>query len=192
MAMETTREKRNILFCQFLFVFLRDHFRKRFSKFSTFQIIWSKNDQIRRIWWKNEINRISIHRIVWSTEIFDFSNYLVRWIIRLSKSIDSPIFLMHRIRKTRKKYGYNISSVNGVAEFVKERLYPYNGTQQVLLNGIALECYDIEGQGSTDWSVHEKELYFPDSQEFWTFDLNIFPMKTGHRPLIRTGPWSPV
>ena len=194
MAMETTREKRNILFCQFLFVFLRDHFRKRFSKFGTFQIIWSKNDQIRRIWWKNEINRISIHRIVWSTEIFDFSNYLVRWIIRLSESIDSPIFLMHRIRKTRKKYGYNISSVNGVAEFVKERLYPYNGTQQVLLNGIALECYDIEGQGSTDWSVHEKELYFPDSQEFWTFDLNIeiFPLKTGHRPLIRTGPWSPV
>ena len=57
---------------------------------------------------------------------------------------------MHRIRKTRKKYGYNISSVNGVAEFVKERLYPYNGTQQVLWNGIALECYDIEGQGSTD------------------------------------------
>ena len=192
MAMETTREKRNILFCQFLFVFLRDHFRKRFSKFGTFQIIWSKNDQIRRIWWKNEINRISIHRIVWSTEIFDFSKCSVHWIIRLSESIDSPIFLMHRIRKTRKKYGYNISSVNGVAEFVKERLYPYNGTQQVLLNGIALECYDIEGQGSTDWSVHEKELYFPDSQEFWTFDLNIFPMKTGHRPLIRTGPWSPV
>ena len=78
---------------------------------------------------------------------------------------------MHRIRKTRKKYGYNISSVNGVAEFVKERLYPYNGTQQVLWNGIALECYNIEGQGSTDRSVQEEvELYFPDSQEFSTFD----------------------
>ena len=150
---------------------------------------WSNPTNLVKKWDKPNF---TIHRIVWSTEIFDFSNYLVRWIIRLSESIDSPIFLMHRIRKTRKKYGYNISSVNGVAKFVKERLYPYNGTQQVLWNGIALECYDIEGQGSTDWSVHEKELYFPDSQEFWTFELNIFPLKTGHRPLIRTGPWSPV
>ena len=57
---------------------------------------------------------------------------------------------MHRIVKNRKKYGYNISSVNGVAEFVKERLYPYNGTEQVLLDGIALECFDIKGQGSKD------------------------------------------
>ena len=34
--------------------------------------------------------------------------------------------------------------MNGVAEFVKERLYPYNGTEQVLLDGTALECYNIE------------------------------------------------
>lgn len=42
------------------------------------------------------------------------------------------------------QYGYNISSVNGVAEFVKDRLYPYNGTEQVLLNGNALKCFNIE------------------------------------------------
>ena len=60
---------------------------------------WSNPTNLVKKWDKPNF---TIHRIVWSTEIFDFSNYLVRWIIRLSESIDSPIFLMHRIRKTRK------------------------------------------------------------------------------------------
>ena len=34
--------------------------------------------------------------------------------------------------------------MNGVAGFVKERLYPYNGTEQVLLDGNALDCFNIE------------------------------------------------
>ena len=91
MAMETTREKRNILFCQFLFVFLRDHFRKRVSKFGTFQIIWSKNDQIQRIWWKNEINRIL--RFI---ELFDPPKYLISRIIWFVELFDCPNRLIHR------------------------------------------------------------------------------------------------
>ena len=82
-----------------------------------------------------------IYRIVRFIELFDFSNRLIY------RFFGAPNF------KNRKKYGYNISSVNGVAEFVKERLYPYNGTEQVLLDGIALECFNIEGQGSKDSSV---------------------------------------
>ena len=124
---------------------------------------------------KRDKPNFSRHRIVQSTEIIDSSNYVVHWIARLPESVDAPNL------KNRKKYGYNISSVNGVAEFVKERLYPFNGTEQVLLNGIALECYNIEGQGSTDWSVRNKgRLYFPDSQDFSTFDsfqtLKFFPV----------------
>lgn len=42
------------------------------------------------------------------------------------------------------QYGFNISSVNGVASFVKDSLYPFNGTESVLLDNVVLECYDIE------------------------------------------------
>ena len=65
-------------------------------------------------------------------------NSLTSWIIGFTELSENLIW------KTDKKYGYNISSVNGVAEFVKERLYPYNGTEQVLLDGNALDCYNIE------------------------------------------------
>ena len=116
--------------------------------------------------------KCSIHRIVRSTESFDWPNSLINQIFRFTELFDSPNwsihrivrfidFLIHWIRKTGKKYGYNISSVNGVAEFVKERLYPYNGTEQVLLDGNALECFNIEGQGFKDWLVDKTfDFYF--------------------------------
>ena len=128
-------------------------FQERFWKFGSFQIFLLKIPKSDESGENRDLSNFWIHRIVWSPEIFDLSNCSVHRIVRFLESVDLPIFLVHRILKTEKKYGYNISSVNGVAEFVKERLYPYNGTEQVLLDGIALECFNIEGQGSKDWSV---------------------------------------
>ena len=95
---------------------------------------------------------------------------------------------MHRILKTVKKYGYNISSVNGVAEFVKERLYPYNGTEQVLLDGIALECFNIEGQGSMDWSVLNF-IYWQKVELDWLSELVRALCKTAMLVMAQTVRW---
>ena len=188
MAMETTREKRNILFCQFLFVFLRDHFRKRFSKFSSLKFFVRKLSNRTNLVKKRDEPNFSSHRIVQSTEIFDSPNYLVHWIIRLSESIDSPIlFLMHRVWKPRKSM-----VITSLVWMVSQNLLK----RDFILTMEHNKFYWMASHWHvTIWKVRDlrTDQYMKKSSYIFPIDLNIeiFPFKTGHRPLIRTRPWSP-
>ena len=173
--METTREKRNILFCQFLFVFLRDHFRKRFSKFSSLKFsIESFNPP-----------KYLIHRIIWFIELFDCPNRLIHrffWRNEFEKTEKSMV-----ITSLVWMVSQNLLKSDFILTMEQNKFYWMASHWNVTI----LKVRDLR----TDQCKKKSSYIFPIVKNFQLlthFNVEIFSLKMDHRLSIRPGPWSPV